>query len=188
VTSIEGDLCIVNGETGEIEQTIYDDDSRQIFRLGSLDPHWSVYDKIVFIKSDSIFRINADGEKMTFICGTINWLNSPKWSPDGSSLAFNYSTDIIFADKNNHIYVVPADTTGGFVPGITDPLMGAGDGVNIGGMGRLDWWRDSSNIAFIDGDRNDVRLIDVHTKNMKWVTNDGNTYRKYTLSLGKMPL
>ena len=179
-----GQLAFVSNRKGKDDIYIMDSDGSHVVRLtdsraddkeSSAGPDWSPDGQhILFtaqvgslpyglpvdgsparLPTSDIYVVNVDGSGLTRLTSMDGFIQSPRWSPDGSRIAF------IFTKGQTDIYVMDADGNN-FVQ-VTNDSANEID---------LDWSPDGSRFVFTSGDifHNNVFTMNIDGTDVKQLT------------------
>jgi TolB protein len=166
-------ILFVSGRAGNFEIYSMKYDGTNVVRLTfnpATDnyPSWSPdYSKIAFVSyrtgSAQIYTMNADGTNVTQL--TTTGINSwPRWSPDGTMLAFHRTFD----QKRYQIYLMKADGSQQTLWRSTPLSVSEGNPT---------WAPDGKSIAFTSNIQNDISgAVDIYSMKLGTATTNRITY------------
>ncbi len=131
-TGYDDEIYMATGD-GEIAGNLTDNGNNERF------PFWSPDGtRIGYVRGNGIWSMNIDGtDKRRLFASLGNYTGTAKWSPDGKSIAYSYTT-YANGTYTGHIGLVLADGSNA-----ATPIQIGGDEAGLG-----DWSPDGSQIAF----------------------------------------
>jgi TolB protein len=164
------EIYVMNSDGSQVRELT---DSRAEGKERSDNPDWSpdghsilftvqdgstVYDARLPAPKVDIYMINVDGTDFTRLTYLEGYAIEPKWSPDGSKIAFIYRP---YSTGDLHIYVIDAD-------GTDIVQLTKGSAIEFD----LDWSPDGNRIVFTSGD--------IYHHNIYVMNADGTDIEKLT--------
>jgi len=150
-----------------------------LFADDNYAPHLTVPDavRVTFVRDQQIYTANGDGSGVRQLTTGGTWKKMPKWSPDGTEIAYVTEGDRSRDPKSRwKIEVVSRD---GQHVGTAPIRVTSADGTEIGTMRGVEYmgWLDDNHV-YADGSFNpyngEFRAIDVHSeKEGPWLAGNG---------------